>query len=216
MRKWPCFPVPGSGNTYPKDMEALLPLMNMVIYSIDKAKKFRLNREVRLYFYYKLEPLFVVPLPLLRGSGEEGVIFCLLQWFYLCLLAWNCSVGVILWKNTEWDFVSAGLKWISDELFCFLGKGQTKSRQEPSSSGGELLEADTRAETGSSPVSAGGEEESREGADHEWGGSWEAAQAGGKTDFSYCWGKTFIRGCLLAPYWLLNVILCRNVHRLKA
>jgi hypothetical protein len=45
--KWLCFPVPGSGNTYPKDMEALLPLMNMVIYSIDKAKKFRLNREVR-------------------------------------------------------------------------------------------------------------------------------------------------------------------------
>lgn len=39
--------MPGSGNTYPKDMEALLPLMNMVIYSIDKAKKFRLNREVR-------------------------------------------------------------------------------------------------------------------------------------------------------------------------
>ncbi|KAK2499174.1 hypothetical protein MC885_015738, partial [Smutsia gigantea] len=39
------FNVPGSGNTYPKDMEALLPLMNMVIYSIDKAKKFRLNRE---------------------------------------------------------------------------------------------------------------------------------------------------------------------------
>ncbi|KAF3817359.1 hypothetical protein GH733_011759 [Mirounga leonina] len=34
-----------NGNTYPKDMEALLPLMNMVIYSIDKAKKFRLNRE---------------------------------------------------------------------------------------------------------------------------------------------------------------------------
>lgn len=40
------FIVPGSGNTSPKDMEALLPLMNMVIYSIDKAKKFRLNREV--------------------------------------------------------------------------------------------------------------------------------------------------------------------------
>ncbi|ETE73955.1 Coiled-coil domain-containing protein 47, partial [Ophiophagus hannah] len=34
-----------NGNTSPKDMEALLPLMNMVIYSIDKAKKFRLNRE---------------------------------------------------------------------------------------------------------------------------------------------------------------------------
>lgn len=38
--------VPGSGNTSPKDMESLLPLMSMVIYSIDKAKKFRLNREV--------------------------------------------------------------------------------------------------------------------------------------------------------------------------
>ncbi|XP_074080545.1 PAT complex subunit CCDC47 [Macrotis lagotis] len=41
------FNVPGLGNTSPKDMEALLPLMNMVIYSIDKAKKFRLNREGR-------------------------------------------------------------------------------------------------------------------------------------------------------------------------
>lgn len=38
--------VPGSGNTSPKDMESLLPLMSMVMYSIDKAKKFRLNREV--------------------------------------------------------------------------------------------------------------------------------------------------------------------------
>lgn len=38
--------VPGSGNTSPKDMESLLPLMSMVIYCIDKAKKFRLNREV--------------------------------------------------------------------------------------------------------------------------------------------------------------------------
>ncbi|KAF2985095.1 hypothetical protein EK904_000364 [Melospiza melodia maxima] len=37
--------VPGLGNTSPKDMESLLPLMSMVIYSIDKAKKFRLNRE---------------------------------------------------------------------------------------------------------------------------------------------------------------------------
>lgn len=35
------------GNTSPKDMDALLPLMNMVIYSIDKVKKLRLNREVR-------------------------------------------------------------------------------------------------------------------------------------------------------------------------
>lgn len=34
------------GNTSPKDMESLLPLMNMVIYSIDKVKKLRLNREV--------------------------------------------------------------------------------------------------------------------------------------------------------------------------
>lgn len=32
-------------------MEALLPLMNMVIYSIDKAKKFRLNREVSPYVF---------------------------------------------------------------------------------------------------------------------------------------------------------------------
>ncbi|OCT60065.1 hypothetical protein XELAEV_18046085mg [Xenopus laevis] len=39
------FNVPGSGNASVKDMEALLPLMNMVIYSIDKVKKFRLNRE---------------------------------------------------------------------------------------------------------------------------------------------------------------------------
>lgn len=38
--------VPGMGNTSPKDMDTLLPLMNMVIYSIDKVKKLRLNREV--------------------------------------------------------------------------------------------------------------------------------------------------------------------------
>ncbi|XP_063315481.1 PAT complex subunit CCDC47 [Pelobates fuscus] len=37
--------VPGNGNASVKDMEALVPLMNMVIYSIDKVKKFRLNRE---------------------------------------------------------------------------------------------------------------------------------------------------------------------------
>ncbi|XP_036409063.1 coiled-coil domain-containing protein 47-like [Megalops cyprinoides] len=39
------FNVPGMGNTSPKDMDTLLPLMNMVIYCIDKVKKFRLNRE---------------------------------------------------------------------------------------------------------------------------------------------------------------------------
>ncbi|CAJ0924867.1 unnamed protein product [Ranitomeya imitator] len=39
------FNVPGAGNASVKDMESLLPLMNMVIYSIDKVKKFRLNRE---------------------------------------------------------------------------------------------------------------------------------------------------------------------------
>ncbi|KAE8283493.1 Coiled-coil domain-containing protein 47 Precursor [Larimichthys crocea] len=39
------FNVPGMGNTSPKDMDALLSLMNMVIYSIDKVKKLRLNRE---------------------------------------------------------------------------------------------------------------------------------------------------------------------------
>ena len=41
-----CALVPGMGNTSPKDMDSLLPLMNMVIYSIDKVKKLRLNREV--------------------------------------------------------------------------------------------------------------------------------------------------------------------------
>ncbi len=40
------FTVPGMGNTSPKDMDNLLPLMNMVIYSVDKVKKLRLNREV--------------------------------------------------------------------------------------------------------------------------------------------------------------------------
>ncbi|XP_075999319.1 PAT complex subunit CCDC47 [Genypterus blacodes] len=39
------FNVPGMGNTSPKDMESLFSLMNMVIYSIDKVKKLRLNRE---------------------------------------------------------------------------------------------------------------------------------------------------------------------------
>ncbi|XP_062389075.1 PAT complex subunit CCDC47 [Sardina pilchardus] len=39
------FNVPGMGNTSPKDMDSLLPLTNMVIYSIDKIKKLRLNRE---------------------------------------------------------------------------------------------------------------------------------------------------------------------------
>uniref|UniRef100_A0A672H3Z9 PAT complex subunit CCDC47 n=1 Tax=Salarias fasciatus TaxID=181472 RepID=A0A672H3Z9_SALFA len=39
------FNVPGMGNTSPKDMDSLLPLMNMVIYSVDKVKKLRLNRE---------------------------------------------------------------------------------------------------------------------------------------------------------------------------
>ncbi|XP_018430211.1 PREDICTED: coiled-coil domain-containing protein 47 isoform X2 [Nanorana parkeri] len=39
------FNVPGGGNASVKDMESLLPLMNMVMYSIDKVRKFRLNRE---------------------------------------------------------------------------------------------------------------------------------------------------------------------------
>uniref|UniRef100_W5KXG7 PAT complex subunit CCDC47 n=1 Tax=Astyanax mexicanus TaxID=7994 RepID=W5KXG7_ASTMX len=45
------FNVPGMGNTSPKDMDSLLPLMNMVIYSIDKVKKLRLNREVSAQTY---------------------------------------------------------------------------------------------------------------------------------------------------------------------
>jgi len=39
------FNVPGMGNTSPKDMDTLLPLTTMVIYTIDKVKKLRLNRE---------------------------------------------------------------------------------------------------------------------------------------------------------------------------
>lgn len=50
--------VPGSGNTSPKDMESLLPLMSMVIYSIDKAKKFRLNREVSSVWFCLLNFLW--------------------------------------------------------------------------------------------------------------------------------------------------------------
>ncbi|KAK3520637.1 hypothetical protein QTP70_029534 [Hemibagrus guttatus] len=42
------FNVPGMGNTSPKDMDSLLPLMSMVIYSIDKVKKLRLNREGKI------------------------------------------------------------------------------------------------------------------------------------------------------------------------
>lgn len=96
-------------------------------------------------------------------------------------------MGVVLWKPTKWDFASVGLKWISYEMLCFLVKGQTKSRQEPSSSGREFLKADACAKTGSGTVSAWGEEKSREGANHEWGRSWETAQAGGKTDLSLRW-----------------------------
>lgn len=41
----------GLGNIYLKDMEVLLFLMNMVIYFIDKVKKFRFNREVRFVIF---------------------------------------------------------------------------------------------------------------------------------------------------------------------
>ena len=75
--KWFCFPVPGSGNTYPKDMEALLPLMNMVIYSIDKAKKFRLNREVRPAAFIISWSLLLCFSP--QGAAGRGVSFRLFQ-----------------------------------------------------------------------------------------------------------------------------------------
>lgn len=58
--------MPGSGNTSPKDMESLLPLMSMVIYCIDKAKKFRLNREVSSVYFtvfwilYEWQPLYQI------------------------------------------------------------------------------------------------------------------------------------------------------------
>lgn len=48
------------GNTSPKDMDTLLPLMNMVIYSIDKVKKLRLNREVSCDLLYFVLFLFKV------------------------------------------------------------------------------------------------------------------------------------------------------------
>ena len=49
------------GNTSPKDMDSLLPLMNMVIYSIDKVKKLRLNREVsrtQMLWWHTVHPHF--------------------------------------------------------------------------------------------------------------------------------------------------------------
>ncbi|KAG9333452.1 hypothetical protein JZ751_011613, partial [Albula glossodonta] len=39
------FNVPKMGTTTPRDMETMLPLMNMVIYCIDKIRRFRLNKE---------------------------------------------------------------------------------------------------------------------------------------------------------------------------
>lgn len=57
--------------------------------------------------------------------------------------------------------------------------GQAESWQKPGPCGGELPEADSRSASGGSSDSPGGEEESREGEDHEWGGPWEAASSGG-------------------------------------
>lgn len=42
------FNVPGMGKATNKDMEGMLPLMKMVIYSIDKMKKIRLSKEAKL------------------------------------------------------------------------------------------------------------------------------------------------------------------------
>lgn len=116
--------VPGMGNTSPKDMDALLPLMNMVIYSIDKVKKLRLNREVST----------VVP-----------------HWF-------------------------AVIQAFKPKLYCryfSLYLGQTESWQKPGPCGRELPEADSCSASGGGADTARGEEESREGENHEWGGPWE-------------------------------------------
>lgn len=59
--------VPGMGNTSPKDMDSLLPLMNMVIYSIDKVKKLRLNREVSR---------ILVLMCLIVHPSDHSLIFC--------------------------------------------------------------------------------------------------------------------------------------------
>lgn len=56
------------GNTSPKDMDSLLPLMNMVIYSIDKVKKLRLNREVSSW---RVLPLHAI-------SRQDGATLTLL------------------------------------------------------------------------------------------------------------------------------------------
>ena len=62
------------GNTSPKDMDSLLPLMNMVIYSIDKVKKLRLNREVS---GRKAGPLLVNSAHQ-RDLSRGGGVFCTL------------------------------------------------------------------------------------------------------------------------------------------
>lgn len=113
LGKWLCFPVPGSGNTYPKDMEALLPLMNMVIYSIDKAKKFRLNREVRPKAFLINRHLFLLVFP----SGQwPSVTAATESWLVDLKLTEECSVG----------FCPMGWQWVSYEDFVSWGRVNRK------------------------------------------------------------------------------------------
>lgn len=72
--------------------------------------------------------------------------------------------------------------------FSYLRSGQTEGRQEPSSRGGELPEADARSAPRGGPDPPGGEEEGWEREDHEWGGPREAASYGGlKWDHGVEW-----------------------------
>lgn len=101
--------VPGMGNTSPKDMDALLPLMNMVIYSIDKVKKLRLNREVSRIRVLRC---------LIVHSSDHSLIFCIflllhssLKYSYKSLFHppcifranWKLTETGPVWRRTSWS-----------------------------------------------------------------------------------------------------------------
>lgn len=146
--------------------------------------------------------------PTVGGQQGGGGHLLLISVILSLLAGLKLLVGVVLWKNTAWDFVSAGLKWISDELLCFLGKGhkkQTRTELEWRRTSWSWHTCRGRKQ----PSPGGGEEKSREGANHEWGGSREAAQAGG------VWQTFLIAGVKPWCHLGCEMILCRNVHRLS-
>lgn len=86
--------VPGMGNTSPKDMDSLLPLMNMVIYSIDKVKKLRLNREVS-----RILALWC----LIVHLNDHALIW---RTFYppgICRAKWKLTGTGPVWRRTSWS-----------------------------------------------------------------------------------------------------------------